>query len=909
MKLSIRGRVLLIAWGPAALISIALAVYFVSTNLSALRNSRRNLGLTLSQQLAPASQYGVLTRNRTILDRLIHSTLTHSAVSEVAIATRTGRMLVRGRRPESQRSFAEESATYLINLLSRPSPQHWVFQSPIVLRQLRLNPNHGLFQKLLKPNRLPEQTIGFIRLTLSTRHVSEQESRIILEGLLLMLTGLIATFILAARMSRSITAPLVQMLRSVKKLAQGTMSVRLNQHSSGELGQLEQGINQLAAQIEQSTNQLEADVEQATQELRETLEAVEIKNVALDLARKQAVAANRAKTDFLANINHEIRTPMNTILGYVDFLAGTSLDTDQREYLTLIQRSSQNLLELIDQVLRLSRIEAGHLDLLQEPCNIQVVLEDVIAMLAPYAWQKGLDMLPDLYDECSPMVLADAGKLRQIFNNLIGNAIKFTEHGLVRVMMRQKSEPSATEFEFIVEDSGVGLSSRDLNRIFEPFTQADASSSRVQGGVGLGLAICRRLIEAMKGTIRVESEPERGSRFIVELAFPNDSRPGPDSETAPRLSGVIRLEAPELFQERFVRLFHQWGLRVHSTRLPEPLSRETGTLPIATISIVNIASVQEILAGVIPEQVQPISGKHLILAASADRRQLRKIGRVLKGHAVSMHTPRRELHLNLSKLLDPGAHTPEDPELSDLLSRELPIQIAALKGAWGSGNRDVVREALHQLDGTARFLKLTALKDALVRLRNLMDQSDHNLNLSTADWTQLEATVMEILSKPVHPDTVEPRNNGPATSPVSGLSGIRILLAEDNAVNRTLLTRMLIHQGAEVTACSNGEALLQEIEQGCWDLVLLDIHMPNLDGIQSARAISERHPNLPLIAISADILSESRLEAMNAGIRDYLIKPIREVDLTRSIQNVLNRPVTRSMQPQTPTPDPKHPPD
>ncbi|EQD80630.1 multi-sensor hybrid histidine kinase, partial [mine drainage metagenome] len=150
------------------------------------------------------------------------------------------------------------------------------------------------------------------------------------------------------------------------------------------------------------------------------------------------------------------RTPMNTILGYVDFLANTSLDTDQREYLTLIQRSSQNLLELIDQVLRLSRIEAGHLDLMQEPCNIQIVLEEVIAMLAPYAWQKGLNLLPDLYDESSPDVLADAGKLRQIFNNLIGNAIKFTEHGLVRVTMRQKPESDATSaFEFIVEDSGV----------------------------------------------------------------------------------------------------------------------------------------------------------------------------------------------------------------------------------------------------------------------------------------------------------------------------------------------------------------------------------------------------------------------------------------------------------------------
>lgn len=899
MRLGIRGRVLLIAWGPAALIAIALAAYFVSSNLSALRDSRRALGLTLSHQLAPAALYGILTRNRTMLAQLIHSTLSQSAVSEIAITSRTGRILVAGSRPPAAHSLAEESATYLVRLLSPPTPQHWIFQTPVILHQLSPNPNQGLFQKPLPRNRQPVRTIGFVRLTLSTRHVSEQESQIIFEGLLLMLAGLAATFMLAARMTRSITAPLVQMSQSVQKLSQGMMSERLPEHASGELGRLEQGINRLAAQIEQSTNQLEAEVEQATQELRETLEEVEAKNVALDLARKQAVAANRAKTDFLANINHEIRTPMNTILGYVDLLTQTEMDPDQREYLTLIQHSSQNLLELIDQVLRLSRIEAGHLDLMQEPCHIPMVLEEVVAMLAPYAWQKGLDLVSDLPDDSPPVVLADAGKLRQIFNNLIGNAIKFTEQGLVQVSMRQQLEGDVTAFEFVVADSGIGLSALDLNRIFEPFTQAGRSGARAQGGVGLGLAICRRLTEAMKGTIRVESTPNEGSRFIVRLTFQNDLRSGNEPEALTPLQGNIQLDVPAPFRSRYVRLLEHWGLGIVPVAGPDPSSPPEGAPPQARLTILDVGAVQRLLAGTPSPGAVAGSDRHLILAASTDRRVLRKIGRALKGQAVAMQLGQRELHVRLAQLLESGTPATEDPELLGLLRRDLPGQVASLKQAWSRGEPEAVREALHQLEGTAGLLRLGILKQALTPLHERARHPDGCVGVP--DWLPLDAAVGQILtpgSRPLVPESATASGSLPA------LDGRRVLLAEDNAVNRALLGRMLTAQGAQVHSCSEGGALIDAIEREAWDVVLLDIHMPGLNGIATARTLSERYPGLPLIAISADILPEVRLEAMNAGIRDYLIKPIRGVDLIRAILNVLNRGGARPTPPQTPVRDP-----
>jgi signal transduction histidine kinase/ActR/RegA family two-component response regulator len=910
MNLGIRSRVLLIAWGPAALIAIALAVYFVSSNLAALRASRRILGQTLSRQLAPAAQYGVLANNATLLRHLIDPALTQSAVSSIVIENRSGRILASDFHQRHPMSLVEQAGQFLANLISGSSGNAWTFTSPVVIRPLPVGPGFRLFNTRTPKFSNPDETLGSVQVTLSTEHLGEQESRILIKGLVLMLLGLLATFVLAERMSRSITHPVLRMLRSVSDLSQGQMSARLPESSYGELGRLEHGINQLAEQIGHSTRQLEAEVTQATQELRETLEEVESKNVALDLARKQAVAANRAKTAFLANINHEIRTPMNTILGYADFLTATPLDADQQEYLGWIQRSGQHLLGLIDEVLHFSRIEAGHLDLSQAPCDVHILLEEVIAALAPQALQKGLDFLPDLYEGPPLQVLADAGRLRQILNNLIGNALKFTEHGLIRIRARQEVDAERITFHLAVEDEGIGLSPEDRGRIFEPFAQADNSTSRRFGGVGLGLAICRRIVEAMKGTIRVDSQPGAGTRFVVHLSFTRvpETAPAP----TPDFSCRLHLQGPPVYRECFGRRFAAWGFEVTAPlaggTVPEPSEGRSGR-PILEVEILGLA---ELAGEKALEAAAPESPRRLILAATADRRELRRIGLARNAICLPIHTPVRDLKKALGELLEaypvepsPNGRTPE-VDFWDLFRQELPRQVLTLREAWTVRPDPMrIREAFHQLEGTARFCKLPSLQAAVSQLRTHGQAHPDDHGLASTAWQNLGQTVTAILAysatRPPAPVQL------PAANPPDLLGEIRVLVAEDNPINRTLIGRMLEQQGARVWLCSNGVGLVSLIETVEPDVVLLDIHMPEMDGIETARRITESHPGLPLVAISADILPETRIRALNSGIQEYLVKPIRATALAETIQQVLDRSSRHPRPPQRPAPSPAHP--
>lgn len=904
MNLGIRGRVLLIAWGPAALIAIALAVYFVSSNLAALRASRRILGQTVSRQLAPAAQYGVLSNNATILRRLIDPALAQSAISSIVIENHSGRILASGFRKREPMNWVERSGQLIANLISGSPGNARTFSSPVTIRPLPVGPVYGLFHHRSKKLSAPEETLGTVRVTLSAEHLGDQESRILIEGLVLMMLGLLATFVLAERMSRSITHPVLRMLQSVSKLSEGQMSIRLPESSYGELGRLEHGINQLAEQIGHSTRQLEAEVIQATQELRETLEEVESKNVALDLARKQAVAANRAKTTFLANINHEIRTPMNTILGYADFLTATPLDADQQEYLGWIQRSGQHLLSLIDEVLHFSRIEAGHLDLSHAPCDVHILLEEVIAALAPQALQKGLDFLPDLYEEPPLQVLADAGRLRQILNNLIGNAIKFTEHGLIRVRARQEILADRITFHLDVEDEGIGLSPEDRARIFEPFAQADSSTSRRFGGVGLGLAICRRIVEAMKGSIRVEGLPGVGTRFGVCLSF----SPVPEALPVPVTSFPypIRLSGPPAYRDCFERRFAAWGFEIIPPAEGPP--GPDASPPALEVEILGLAELTRELPAPGPEGL-----RRLVLAATADRREHRRIGQVRNAICLPVHATVRDLKQALVELLQatPSAPAPKrrdsEADFWNLFRQELPRQVEVLRNAWTiHPDPQKIREALHQLEGTARFCKLPALQVAISRLRSHGQTHPDDHGLDSAVWQDLEQAVTAILEDPT---TRIPTPARPSQANPSGLlAGIRMLVAEDNAINRTLIGRMLEQQGARVWLCPNGVGLVGMIESVEPDVVLLDIHMPEMDGIETARQITANHPALPLVAISADILPETRIRALNSGIREYLVKPIRAITLAETIQRVLSRSSRVQRPPQRPVPSPTRPP-
>ncbi|MCW8196465.1 response regulator [Proteobacteria bacterium 005FR1] len=329
--------------------------------------------------------------------------------------------------------------------------------------------------------------------------------------------------------TRRAFAPLDRIRDALSQSADGNLGVALGQQDNGMFDELADSIQLASSRLHESQRAMQEHIDQATQDLRETLETVEVQNVELSLARKEALEASRAKSEFLANTSHEIRTPINGIIGFAGLLLKTELNAQQREYLRTIQKSSQGLLTTINAILDVSKIETGQLVLDYSPLNLRDIVEEPLSVLAPSALGRNLRLF-SVVDGAAPMhLLGDPLRLKQILTNLVSNAVKFSDNGniVVRVQRLQNDGHSAV-LKFSVEDSGIGISQDQQPVLFKAFSQADSSNARSQGGTGLGLAVCKGLVKQMGGEIGVESAPGQGTTFWFTAVL------GLDASAVPR---------------------------------------------------------------------------------------------------------------------------------------------------------------------------------------------------------------------------------------------------------------------------------------------------------------------------------------------------------------------------------------
>ncbi|HXH55498.1 MAG TPA: ATP-binding protein [Gammaproteobacteria bacterium] len=391
-----------------------------------------------------------------------------------------------------------------------------------------------------------ENLRGWLKLELETKSMQLHEYQILAKAILISLLSLSISALLAYRMGRNLTHPILEIGKVVNKIREGALNTRTQVSSYAELKMLGAGINTMAETLENAHNELQHKINQATLSLRRTLETIEVQNIELEMSRRAAEHANKIKSEFLADMSHEIRTPLNAVIGFVNLLQKTELNQKQQEYIRTIQKSANNLLTILNDILDFSKMEAGKLRIERSIMDIRECIEEILNLLLPYAQEKNIALIPLIYSDVPTHVLSDPLRIKQIVTNLVNNAIKFTERGsvIVRVMLEKESF-SHTTIRVQVADTGIGLSPEEQKVLFHAFNQTKIGATHKLGGTGLGLVICKKLVEQMGGIIGVESEPQKGSTFwfTFQVEFPpqieSTLEASPSLTSTPALSSFV----------------------------------------------------------------------------------------------------------------------------------------------------------------------------------------------------------------------------------------------------------------------------------------------------------------------------------------------------------------------------------